>query len=125
MIYYKFAFQLLTKKYGNFVNRGYNNENKCICNLENNQHSIEEKKKIIEGIILIFSREINKNIIQDNEVFFAMIKNLIVFLKEIKENKLYFNKSSSLIRKLFTILYFAFALLFQNFKKDNQFYEIN
>jgi hypothetical protein len=117
MLYYKLAFQLLTKKYGNFVNRGYNNDNKFICNLQNNQHSMEENDKIIEGIIQIFSREINKNIIQDDEVFFAMIKSLIVFLKEIKENNLYLNKSSSLIRKLFTILDFAFAHLFQDFEK--------
>ena len=117
MLYYKLAFQLLAKKYGNFVNRGYNNDNKFICNLQNNQHSMEENDKIIEGIIQIFSREINKNIIQDDEVFFAMIKSLIVFLKEIKENNLYLNKSSSLIRKLFTILDFAFAHLFQDFEK--------
>jgi hypothetical protein len=78
---------------------------------------MEENDKIIEGIIQIFSREINKNIIQDDEVFFAMIKSLIVFLKEIKENNLYLNKSSSLIRKLFTILDFAFAHLFQDFEK--------
>ena len=85
------------------------------------QNTMEEKMAenddIINGLILIFSRETNRNIIQDDEVFFTMINGLIRFLKEIKGNSLYLKKKSSKIRELFTVLDFAFDHLFQDFEK--------
>ena len=83
--------------------------------------STEEKEyeydKIIEGLTLIFSRKLNLNIIQNDEVFFTMISSLISFLKEIKGNNLYLMKRTELIRKLFTVLDFVFDHLFQDFEK--------
>ena len=149
ILYYKIGFQLLEQKYrkkdkfNNFENQNtqlqnaetyreakayqrlsirdtltfsykqYNNEEK--------QHIEYEYDQIIESLILIFTREINKNIIQDDEVFFTMIRSLIVFMKEIKDNNIYLTKSSQLIRKLFTVLDFAFTHLFQDFEKIVQF----
>ena len=81
------------------------------------QNSEEKMDRIIEGLILIFSREVNRNIIQDDEVFFTMINSLILFLKKIKGNTNYLKKSNLLIRQLFTELDFAFDHLFQDFEK--------
>ena len=85
------------------------------------QHTIggklSENDDIIKGLISIFSREVNRIIIQDDEVFFTMINSLILFLKEIKENNIYLSKSSQLIRELFTELDFAFDHIFQDFEK--------
>ena len=135
VLYYKLGFQLLAQKCKKLEKNTIKKSSKIeeemksyrysikdtLTLTHNKQHSMEEKlyeyDKIIEGIILIFSREVNKNIIQDDEVFFTMINSLILFLKEIKENNLYLNKSSSLIRKLFTVLDFAFNHLFQDFEK--------
>jgi hypothetical protein len=81
----------------------------------------EEKEfefdQIIEGLTLIFSRKLNRNIIQNDEVFFTMINSLILFLKEIKKNDIYLMKRSELIQKLFWVLDFVFDHLFQDFEK--------
>ena len=76
-----------------------------------------EFDKIIEGLTLIFSRKLNRNIIQNDEVFFIMINSLILFLKEIKQNNIYLMKRSALIQKLFKVLDFVFDHLFQDFEK--------
>ena len=84
-------------------------------------HSIEEKyselDKIIEGIILLFSRKINRNVIQEEDDFFLMISSLIEFLKELKKKNLYLMKKGPLITKLFTVLDFVFDHLFNDFEK--------
>ena len=84
-------------------------------------HSIEEKyselDKIIEGIILLFSRKINRNVIQEEDDFFLMLSSLIEFLKELKKKNLYLMKRGTLITKLFTVLDFVFEYLFNDFEK--------
>ena len=84
-------------------------------------HSIEEKynelDKIIEGLIILFSRKINRNVIQDDEDFFVMINSLIEFLKDLKRKNLYLMKKGILITKLFTVLDFVFDHLFNDFEK--------
>ena len=76
-----------------------------------------EFDQIIEGLTLIFSRKLNRNIIQNDEVFFTMINSLILFLKEIKKNDIYLMKRSELIQKFFKVLDFVFDHLFQDFEK--------
>jgi hypothetical protein len=138
MLYYKIGFILLSQKYKK--SNTEENQNKKADNNEiednqtnykgysykdtqsvsvNKQHISEDReyREIIEGLIAIFSREININIIQEDEVFFTMINSLILFLKEIKQNTLYLIKNAALIRKLFTVLDFAFDHLFQDFEK--------
>ena len=142
ILYYKIGFLLLGQKFRKLnIEENQNkktefnnntNEDNVInykrCSLKdtvsvscNKQHTSEEKEyeydKIIEGLILIFSREINRNIIQEDEVFFTMINSLILFLKDLKENSIYLVKNNSLIRQLFIELDFAFDHLFQDFEK--------
>ena len=136
ILFYKIGFELLSQKSYEI--------NKKTMTLNNNQEqnypefqrasardtltkshtkaqTAEEKEyeldQIIEGLTLIFSRKLNRNIIQNDEVFFPMINSLILFLKEIKENNIYLMKRSELIQKLFKVLDFVFDHLFQDFEK--------
>ena len=83
--------------------------------------NIEEKHdeldKIIDGFILLFSRKINRNVIQDDEDFFLMINSLIEFLKDLKRRKVYIMKRGHKITKLFEVLDFVFDHLFNDFEK--------
>ena len=143
ILYYKIGFQLLAQRFAKNID---NNHRKMGSNeiqtyldeklksyqgfsmresktfTQNKQQTLEQKHvdydDIINGLILIFSREANRKIIQDDEeVFFTMINSLILFLKEIKENNLYLKKRGDKIRRLFTELDFAFDHLFQDFEK--------
>ena len=84
-------------------------------------HNIDEKSdeldKIIEGLIQLFSRKINRNVIQNDEDFFLMIGSLIEFLKVLKRKKLYLMKRGPLIMNLFEVLDFVFDHLFHDFEK--------
>jgi hypothetical protein len=108
ILFYKIGFDLLSKKSllcnktnkitnieedGNIEQNIYNFQRISAKDSLTISHyktqTAEEKEfeldQIIEGLTLIFSRKLNRNIIQDDEVFFTMINSLILFLKEIKK----------------------------------------
>ena len=130
VLYYLIGFKLLSQRC-KLIELEENKNNRRIYDRESKKEStllshtkannIEEKyqelDKIIEGFILLFSRKINRNVMQDDDDFFLMINSLIEFLKELKRKKIYLMKSGPLITQLFTVLDFVFDHLFRDFEK--------
>ena len=134
VFFYRTAFDILNKNYSqtkentneNISNnlrdyRQMTSKEKTISYSHTKAHRTEEKfsdlDQIIEGFILLFSRKINRNVLQEEDDFFLMINSLIKFLKELKSENLYLMERGPMITKLFTILDFIFVHLFNYFEK--------
>ena len=136
ILFYRTAFDLLNKNYNqkkentnenitnNFNLRDYRqmtSKEKTITYSHTKAHRKEEKfsdlDQIIEGFILLFSRKINRKVLEEEDDFFLMINGLIKFLKELKSENLYLMERGPLITNLFTILDFIFVHLFNYFEK--------
>lgn len=136
VLYYKIVFKLLSQRCklleleeNPYSNLSYNNQKihqktskkEIMSYSQTKAYNIEEKyielDRIIEGFIELFSRKVNRNVIQEDDEFFLMINSLIEFLKELKRKNLYLMKRGPLITKLFTALDFVFYHLFHDFEK--------
>ena len=105
-IFYKIAFQLLHAKCSSVFSH---------LNKKNEKINSNSPQLILNGIILLFTREKNQSLIQSKNIFFIMVNSINLFLKNIQDND--HIKNYELIQSLFNKLGFVLDHLSNDFDK--------
>ena len=116
IVYYKIGFKLLIDK--------LQKDNQSIV-MEKNISEVSQKfdlESITNILILLFSRKMNKELIEDKKVFPTMLKSIGVFFEYIlNKGGGFIFKNIELLKELFHRLDFIFEYLSQSFEKISLF----
>ena len=107
LIFYRIAFQLLHFKCSSFFKIDKNNSN-------DNQMILFY---VLNGIIFLFKRENNHQLLESENIFFIMVNSINLLLKKIQENQIFIFKNSKLIQEFFHKLDFVLKHLSEDFDK--------
>ena len=124
LIFFKMGFQLLEAKYS--AENADNSEQQSNKNNEKIKSGDAQLNlyAMLNGIILLFSRKKNQELINESKSLFVIILNSIsLFLKRILENHTFISKNTELIKKLFDTLSFVLKHLLNDFGEIVNFME--
>ena len=124
LIFFKMGFQLLETKYS--VESADNSEQQSNKNNDKIKSGDAQLNlySMLNGIILLFSRKKNHELINESKnIFIIMLNSISLFLKRILENHSFISKNAELIKKLFDTLSFVLKHLLNDFGEIVNFME--
>ena len=124
LIFFKMGFQLLEAKYS--AESADNSEQQSNKNNDKIKSGDTQLNlyAMLNGIILLFSRKKNQELINESKsLFIIMLNSISLFLKRILENHTFISKNTELIKKLFDTLSFVLKHLLNDFGEIVNFME--
>ena len=107
LIFYRIAFQLLHLQCSSFFKNDKKNSNEIQMILFS----------VLNGIILLFKRENNHQLIESKNIFFIMVNSINLLLEKIQETHIFIFKNNKLIQEFFHKLDFVLKHLSKDFDK--------
>ena len=124
LIFFKIGFQLLEAKYSvESIDNSDQQSNKNNDKIKSGDAQLN-LYSMLNGIILLFSRQKNHELINESKnIFIIMLNSISLFLKRILENHSFISKNTELIKKLFDTLSFVLKHLLNDFGEIVNFME--